>query len=184
VYVVPILNIIAASGAAALWSLPDRTKRIFTRLAVLGLLALTAAFTAFSTYVSSLNYPGGEVWRALETLQIPQNATIHFQSYPLQTGASLFTFVHAELGGTLAFPRQAEPAWIYSKDEDPKLLDPQGAWEADIDYVVTADWDKFVGSQKWKQVAAVEAFSGVRRGGKYFLYAGTDKKLAVVQRVD
>jgi alpha-1,6-mannosyltransferase len=184
VYAVPLLNLVAAAGAAALWALPHSGKRLVARFAVVGALLGTAAFTAFSTYVSSKNYPGGEVWRVLETLDIPAGSTIHFPSYPLQTGASLFTFTHERYSPTLGFPRQQEPNWVYSKDEDPALLLPEGAAGAAIDYVVTPDWENFAASGLWKEVASIDAYAGIRRGGKYFVEAVSDKKLAVLRRAD
>jgi alpha-1,6-mannosyltransferase len=154
------------------------------RLAVVGLLLGTAAVTLFSAHVSQLNYPGGAVWETLETLSIPENSKIHFPSYPLQTGASLFTFVHAKVPLGIVLPRQSLPAWEYVKDEDPALLTPAGAWDAGMDYVVTPDWTRFVDSAKWTEVAAIDAYAGVRRGGKLGLYVAQDKKLAILQRVD
>jgi alpha-1,6-mannosyltransferase len=86
---------------------------------------------------------------------------IHFSPYPLSTGASLFTFIHAPIssasssqtstdisqydnatvsaessfGMTLYTPLNG-PIWEYSKDEDPALLTPRGAADAGMDYVV------------------------------------------------
>lgn len=197
VYVMPILNILAGSTASALWYIPHRAGRVVTRLGVLALLAITLAVTAFSTYVSTANYPGGQVWTTLNTLAIPEGSTIHFPSYPLQTGATLFTFTHASAtasgtSGALAFPAQQSPTWVYSKNEDVALLTPAGAWAADIDYVITHNAASWISGHKayrngelmWTEVANIGGLNGVRRGGKYFLEVAWGKKLSILKRVD
>jgi hypothetical protein len=50
------------------WSTtPTRIRPLF-RLGLIGVLALQAAATGFLTFISANNYPGGEVWKALEVL--------------------------------------------------------------------------------------------------------------------
>lgn len=179
----------AASTAAALAHLPSRNLRALARLGLVGLLALTAAFGLFSTWVSTHNYPGGAVWGALESARIPSNATIHFHSYPLQTGATLFTFLRADAPSALAFPAPAEgKQWVYSKSEEPVLQTPQGAWLADIDVVVTPYWRDFVeaeidGHRMWRVVGDCDGFDAVKFGGKWGVEVRTSRKIAILQRL-
>lgn len=181
VYAIPVFNILGAAGAAGLWSLAAKRLRALARLGVVGLILANIAFTLFSTYVSSQNYPGGDVWRVLETLDIKAGSTIHFPSYPLQTGSTLYTFIHANVPQALAFPAQEDPEWVYSKSEDVALLTPAGAAAAGVDYVVTSDWETFAGAQ-WKVVGSIDAYDGVRRGGKWGVYVATARKLAILHR--
>ena len=81
---------------------------------------------------------------------------IHFSPYPLSTGSSLFTFLHAASpytsqnstfwqtipgpGSTSRTPSssddQVAPIWEYSKSESPALLTSLGAAQADMTYVI------------------------------------------------
>lgn len=188
VYAIPVLNIIAASAAASLSYIPSRLQRNLARLGLLGLLALTAAFTVFSTWVSTHNYPGGDVWQAIEVARIPEGSTIHFQSYPLQTGSSLFTFLHHDLPSSPAFPPALPPAYKYSKDEDPSLRSPLGAWKAGLDYIVTPFWTEFIESRNgetpmWRVITGIDGFSGVALGGKYGIQVKLDRKVALLKRI-
>ncbi|WVQ97304.1 hypothetical protein IAU59_004415 [Kwoniella sp. CBS 9459] len=173
IYALPVFHLIASVTAASLWSFPwtqyrfRSQLRLLTRLGLLGLMAINIAVTGVMTFLSVNNYPGGEVWKILE--RIPQArhelVTIHYPSYPLQTGATLFTFLHdrprqvARPGLTSsptigkesipsaylypAFPLPLEPRWIYSKSETEEFSTPGGLWNSDVDYVVTGDWAEF-----------------------------------------
>ncbi|TXT11214.1 hypothetical protein VHUM_01965 [Vanrija humicola] len=189
VYVIPVLNMISAATAAAIAAFPHRLVRNLARLGLVGLVALSAGFTLFSTWVSTFNYPGGDVWQVLETLNIPENAVIHFPSYPLQTGATLFTFLHANFPPSAAFPPHAEPVWTYSKDETEALLTPTGAWDAKIDYVVTPFASTFSevkttdGVPLWQLVGDVEGLDGVGLGGKYGVEVRLARKIGILKRI-
>lgn len=158
------------------------------RLGVVGLLAVTSAFGLFSTWVSTHNYPGGEVWRALESANIPANSTIHFHSYPLQTGATLFTFLRADAPPSPAFPSVDGKGWVYSKSEEAELQTPQGAWLGDVDVVVTPYWREFIeaeidGHRMWRMAAECEGYDGVALGGKYGVQVRTSRKIGVLRRL-
>ncbi|KAK4686684.1 hypothetical protein P7C73_g3445, partial [Tremellales sp. Uapishka_1] len=189
VYVVPIINLLAAIMAAALWEMPYRRLRILARLGLIGLVFANLLVTAFSTYLSTNNYPGGEISGVMERLEEGRNRSIsiHHHSYPLQTGASLFTFVHSSPSPTTshswsAIPSPAEPEWFYIKDEDPALLSSTGAWNAGFDYVVTDvdGWEK--DETGWMIAAEIEGLQGVRRGGKWGLEVAWGRKLVVYGR--
>ncbi|CAK9787343.1 hypothetical protein CC85DRAFT_327138 [Cutaneotrichosporon oleaginosum] len=186
VYAIPPLNIVAAACAAALAALPRRALRALSRLALTGLLGITAAFALFSTYVSTHNYPGGCVWRALEAARLPHKSTIHFHSYPLQTGASLFTFVRGKHASP-AFPAPVDVQWVYSKSEEPSLQTPQGAWLADLDAVVTERWREFAGAEidghkMWALIGACDGFDGVHFG-KEGVQVRTSPKIGLLRRL-
>lgn len=64
---------ISAATAAAIAAFPHRLVRTLARLGLVGLVLLSTGFTIFSTWVSTYNYPGGDVWQVLETINIPEN---------------------------------------------------------------------------------------------------------------
>ncbi|KAL0252632.1 hypothetical protein I308_102024 [Cryptococcus tetragattii IND107] len=191
--VLPIFHIISALSASSLWSLRPSKLRNFMRLFVLGVLGLNLLATIVTTLLSMANYPGGEVWKVLENIPglHKQNASIYFPSYPLQTGATLFTFIHdhsvdgtGHLGPWSTFPEVKEPRWIYNKSEDKMMEDPLSVWESGIDFVVTGDYDQFLAlPNKWVQVASVEGLDSVgRKPGTYRVEAKWGRKLVVLQR--
>ncbi|OCF33338.1 hypothetical protein I316_05080 [Kwoniella heveanensis BCC8398] len=171
IYSLPVFHLVASITAASLWSFPWTQARFrsqlrkLTKLGLLGLLALNFAVTGVMTFLSVDNYPGGEVWKVLESIPQAQDRliTIHFPSYPLQTGATLFTFLHerprqgltspvtATSGASTisspwaypAFPPPLEPRWIYSKSESEEYSTPNGLWNSDVDYVVTGNWAEY-----------------------------------------
>jgi alpha-1,6-mannosyltransferase len=186
VYAIPALNIVAGACAAALSALPRRSLRLLARLGLVGLLSLTAAFALFSTYVSTHNYPGGDVWRALEAARLPAGSVIHLHSYPLQTGASLFTFLRTDAVSP-AFPAPVDIQWTYSKSEDPALQTPQGAWLGDVEAVVTERWREFAdaeidGHRMWALIGACDGFDGVQIG-KEGLQVRSSRKIGLLRRL-
>ncbi|GMK58663.1 hypothetical protein CspeluHIS016_0601050 [Cutaneotrichosporon spelunceum] len=186
VYAIPVFNIIAAACAAALLVLPSRSFRMMVRLGLTVLLAITVAFSIFSTYVSTHNYPGGCIWRTLEAARLPAGSVIHFHSYPLQTGSSLFTFVRTNATSS-AFPAPQEVQWVYSKSEDPVLQTPQGAWLADIEAVVTDRWREYAeseidGHKMWSILGGCDGYDGVQIG-KGGLEVRTSPKIGLLRRL-
>ncbi|BEJ14670.1 hypothetical protein CspHIS471_0404370 [Cutaneotrichosporon sp. HIS471] len=186
VYAIPALNIVAAACAAALAALPTRSLRMVARLGLTGLLAITAAFALFSSYVSTHNYPGGCVWRALEAARLPEGSVIHLHSYPLQTGASLFTFLRSDITSA-AFPPPQDVQWTYSKSEDPALQTPQGAWLGDLEAVVTERWREFSeaeidGHRMWALIGGCDGFDGVSMG-KGGIEVRTSPKIGLLRRL-
>ena len=150
------------------------------------------AITIISTFLSTNNYPGGEVWRVLEDLQRGSNetVTIHCSTYPLQTGATLFTFIHSSPAPSSllqAIPPPLEPTWVYSKSEDPDLATPGGAWDAGVDYLVTEAWAAYEawrgdGGERWKLEQVVDGLEGVRRGGKWGIEVAWGRKIGILRR--
>ena len=166
IYIVPVINLTAAMTAAALWKAPKSKLRTLLRLGIVGLLALNSTFTVFSTWTSSQNYPGGDVWRVLEEVQSGSidPVTVHLGNLALQTGSSLFTFLHAPHFSP-AFPPMRQPQWVYSKSEDARMATPLGAWESGLDYVVTDEWDTFEHwseeGKQWTLVGQIEGLQGI-----------------------
>lgn len=107
--------------------------------------------------------------------------TIHLTSYPLQTGASLFTFTHLP-SSSLAIP-EGGLEWKYDRSEDPALTTPGGAEEAGVDWdvLVTEDWKVWEG-KGWKLAETVEGLESVERGGKFGLRVRWNKKLGFLVR--
>ncbi|WWD17880.1 hypothetical protein CI109_102324 [Kwoniella shandongensis] len=188
IYSIPILNLLAAFSASSLWSFPWPKLQPLIRLGLVGLLSINIAATAIMTFLSMNNYPGGEVWKVLEQLPLAREreVTIHFPSYPLQTGSTLFTFLHQSLNATThlgpfpPFPEQNQPHWTYSKSEDESMSTSEGIWASGVDFVVTEDWTAF--GEQWEEVGEVKGLDGVGRGGKFGVEVRWDKKLAVLGR--
>ncbi|WVN85423.1 uncharacterized protein L203_100569 [Cryptococcus depauperatus CBS 7841] len=190
--ILPISHILSALFASSLWNLPLQRWRLFTRLAILSILCLNLFITGLMTFLSVGNYPGGQVWKILEHLQIEQGSKIYFPSYPLQTGATLFTFLHDQMvNGTMesnlcsvAFPTPKEPRWVYDKREDNQMQSPEGVWLSGIDYVVTEEYSKFLELEdNWEVVGAVDGLDKVGKlPGQFKVQATWGRKLAVLKR--
>ena len=109
--------------------------------------------------------------------------TIHFTSYPLQTGASLFTFIHdSRPVWSPALPPSEGPTWVYDKSEDPALVTPQGAKEAGVewDLLVTDKWEEWDG-RGWTVVRKIEGLAGIERRGK-LLGPRWEDKIGILER--
>jgi len=94
IYTIPIFNVAAARSASLL--IDSSRKRIWRSMATIfvsAILILNLLFTVAATYVSMLNYPGGEALHTLHVLP-PLNAagdlSVHIDNNAAQTGASLF----------------------------------------------------------------------------------------------
>ncbi|WVR05888.1 hypothetical protein IAU60_002914 [Kwoniella sp. DSM 27419] len=189
IYALPILQLIAALAAAGLWSFPYPRLRPLVRLGLFGLVGVNLASTAVMTFLSVHNYPGGEVWKALERLPGVQerSITVHFPSYPLQTGATLFTFLHqaspldASAWPNPALPAHQTPAWIYSKSEAEEYATPATLRETQVDYVVTEDWQSYV-EGGWDVIDEITGLDGVGRDGKYGVTVKWGRKLGILGR--
>ncbi|KAJ7198418.1 glycosyltransferase family 22 protein [Mycena rebaudengoi] len=125
VYVVPMWNAIAARGMSAMVS--QRKSSLRGRV-----LSLGAAGALFANLGASLlftraaigNYPGGAamgILNAKPTTGTPVH--VHICNLALQSGASLFTHVHAPPYPSFAVPSllnvSASEAWVYDKTDDP-----------------------------------------------------------------
>lgn len=132
VYIVPVWNVVAARGMSALYSFLDfpfdllTARRVSQRKSsLLGRLLFVAAFgallanlgaTALLTVAGMRNYPGGYAMAILNTRAGgPVNA--HIANLALQSGASLFTHVHAP--PYPAFLANTSGAWVYDKTDNP-----------------------------------------------------------------
>jgi hypothetical protein len=57
------------------WDSPASRLRPLIRLGLVGLVCANLLFTTVTTFLSVHNYPGGEVWKALDKLQNTSNDT-------------------------------------------------------------------------------------------------------------
>ena len=107
---------------------------------------------------------------------------VHFTTYPLQTGASLFTFTHSP-SSSLAIPPQQGLVWVYDKSEDRSLTTPGGAEEAGVnwDVLVTEDWKDWEG-KGWKLAQTIEGLDGVERGGRFGVRVKWSEKIGLLLR--
>ncbi|KAF7362438.1 Mannosyltransferase [Mycena venus] len=120
VYVVPVWNVVAARGMSAMVS--QRKSSLFGRLLFLGasgaLLANLGA-TILLTAAGVRNYPGGEAMVILNARANVNTTGVnaHIGNLALQSGASLFTHVHAP--PYLAFLAPSPVQWVYDKTDNP-----------------------------------------------------------------
>jgi alpha-1,6-mannosyltransferase len=120
---------------------------------------------------------------------------VHFSSYPLQTGASLFSFLHdasfpvgtnTQRNTTMsasATTTQPTGIWTYSKAEDPTLATPNGARSASIDFVVLESGTEagWVGDAAgWSIITEIQGLKGVKRGGKYGVRVEWDSRVVIL----
>ncbi|XP_012275664.1 probable Dol-P-Man:Man(7)GlcNAc(2)-PP-Dol alpha-1,6-mannosyltransferase [Orussus abietinus] len=113
-YVFPLLNIAAAAACHRIWE--NREKSLWNglfALTIVGHLVLNVLFSMFLLCVAGTNYPGGFAIARLHRLEKDSTELVHvhIDTLTAQTGVSRFT--------------QANPTWIYSKDENLTLNDPE-----------------------------------------------------------
>ncbi|KAJ7270154.1 alpha-1,6-mannosyltransferase subunit [Mycena haematopus] len=120
VYIVPMWNVIAARGMSAMVS--HRKSSLLGRVLFLGAcgaLLANLGLTVLLTAAGMRNYPGGEAMAILNSRaggNGPVNA--HIANLALQSGASLFTHVHAP--PYLTPPLNASlVGWVYDKTDNP-----------------------------------------------------------------
>ncbi|KAJ7033374.1 glycosyltransferase family 22 protein [Mycena alexandri] len=135
VYVVPVWNVVAARGVGVLLSHPKSTllgRLLF--LAASALLLTNIGATVLLTAAAVRNYPGGEAMAVLNTKARDNGAPVHahLTNLALQSGASLFTHVHAPPypvlsllppvfppSPSLTFAASLAPNWVYDKTDSP-----------------------------------------------------------------
>lgn len=139
-YIVPVLNLLAATAVAKLWSLTSTSalKRTALTFALATTLLLNIVTTFVSLSASSLNYPGGEALRDLHST-VPANSPlhVHISTLPAMTGVTLFQSKHLQERSLGAFglpslplpaPTSSSSSWTYSKTENIDAGD-QDAWQ-------------------------------------------------------
>ncbi|KAJ7286958.1 glycosyltransferase family 22 protein [Mycena rebaudengoi] len=125
VYVVPMWNAIAARGVSAMVS--QRKSSLRGRVLFLGAAGALLANLGASLLLTRAaigNYPGGTAMGILNgnpTTGTPVH--VHICNLALQSGASLFTHVHAPPYPSFAMPSllnaSASEAWVYDKTDVP-----------------------------------------------------------------
>ncbi|KAJ7503176.1 glycosyltransferase family 22 protein [Mycena galericulata] len=120
VYVVPMWNVVASRGLNAMASY--RKSSLFGRVLFLGAwgaLLVNLGVTVLLTSAGMHNYPGGEAMAILNTHAgvLPVNA--HISNLALQSGASLFTHVHAPPYPPFLAPNASAGEWMYDKTDAP-----------------------------------------------------------------
>ncbi|KAK6357243.1 dolichyl-P-Man:Man(7)GlcNAc(2)-PP-dolichol alpha-1,6-mannosyltransferase [Orbilia javanica] len=160
VYIMPALTLVAGVGAD--WVFSQRKKGILylgLNLALFTTVALTFVASFGMSYVSSLNYPGGQALKILEEVAgSRESIRVHMDVYTCMTGATRFT------QNTVA-----HPDWKFSKEERKEVLANPGFWR-DFDYVLTSSPEsvmEFLPGWEVKEVA--KGYSGIaiwKAGGK------------------
>ncbi|KAK6509343.1 dolichyl-P-Man:Man(7)GlcNAc(2)-PP-dolichol alpha-1,6-mannosyltransferase [Arthrobotrys musiformis] len=159
VYTIPALTLIAGVGAD--WVFERRRKGVLylgLNLALFTTVAMTFVASFGMSYVSSLNYPGGQALSVFEGIAGErENVKVHMDVYTCMTGATRFT------QNTVA-----HPGWKFSKEERKEVLADPGFWRG-LDYVFTSDLDGVIGYLAgWEIKAVVRGYDGVKiwRGGE------------------
>jgi alpha-1,6-mannosyltransferase len=178
-YVVPPLTAAAALGANHIYTRRNKTLllRLTSYLLVVSVLASFAASIAMS-YVSSLNYPGGEALahlrRQIEEAPAPRlpgsepeprQVRVHADVLSCMTGVTLFgtssgTLGKSETVGDGGAPRDLDfRGIVLDKTEDPARLADPSFW-LQFEYVLAEDPTTVKGGE-WEEVAVVEGYAGV-----------------------
>ncbi|KAK6537905.1 dolichyl-P-Man:Man(7)GlcNAc(2)-PP-dolichol alpha-1,6-mannosyltransferase [Orbilia ellipsospora] len=153
VYVMPALTVVAGVGAD--WVYTNRKKSILNILLTLTLFTSVAATFAAAfgmSYISSLNYPGGQALKELEAMvgESRERINVHMDVYTCMTGATRFTQNNVKY-----------PGWKYSKEEDKAKLANPAFW-ADLDYVITRSPGFVVNFfPGWEVKKPVQGYTGV-----------------------
>ncbi|OIW34711.1 hypothetical protein CONLIGDRAFT_588188, partial [Coniochaeta ligniaria NRRL 30616] len=175
-YVVPPLTAAAALGANHIYTRRNKTLllRLTSLLLALSVLASFAASLAMS-YISSLNYPGGEAlshlrWRLDQAPPAPgsdpepRQVHVHADVLSCMTGVTLFGTSSSGSPGqndTLLIDGggPADRRILLDKTEDPARLADPSFWRA-FEYVLVEDPSAVKGGE-WDEVAVVEGYAGV-----------------------
>ncbi|KAH8905318.1 hypothetical protein BR93DRAFT_960379 [Coniochaeta sp. PMI_546] len=179
-YVVPPLTAAAALGANHIYTRRNKTLllRLTSILLVVSVLASFAASIAMS-YISSLNYPGGEAlahlrWQFEGTPasgtpgyepEQPREVHVHADVLSCMTGVTLFGTSSGTPGRSETLiesgkQRDSNPRRIVlDKTEDPARLADPSFW-LQFDYVLAEDPMTVKGGE-WDEVAVVEGYAGV-----------------------
>ncbi|KIO25047.1 glycosyltransferase family 22 protein [Tulasnella calospora MUT 4182] len=187
VYIVPLLNVIAARGASWMWvHFCSRSRSLAHRLAALALVGgilANVAVTSLLTIASEANYPGGVALSRLNNRFMDiKGAKVYIDNLAAQSGASLFVQEHSEPYSV--FTGGSGLNWIYDKTENRTdftdfnfvMAEPQRRSS-----LLAAD-KPFAGSnQRWSAVEVVQAFDGfpVRRLVNWFKSGGWRRKESV-----
>ncbi|KAH7342008.1 Alg9-like mannosyltransferase family-domain-containing protein [Rhizoctonia solani] len=152
VYVVPMINVVAAVGAKRLLHLPSGPLSVLGRLTVLGLVGCNIAITVLLTAISRANYPGGEALALVNSLPPSSGprTSVWIDNLAAQTGASLFTQAHSPPYFNIS---SVPNPWTYSKDPNPASYD-------EFTYLVVEDPNAHP-IKKWDVIGSVEAFDRV-----------------------
>ncbi|KAK6363113.1 dolichyl-P-Man:Man(7)GlcNAc(2)-PP-dolichol alpha-1,6-mannosyltransferase [Orbilia blumenaviensis] len=152
VYIMPALTLVAGVGAD--WVFTQRKKGVLylgLNLALFTTVALTFVASFGMSYVSSLNYPGGQALSALEEVAADKESLrIHMDVFTCMTGATRFT------QNTVAHPE-----WKFSKEERKEVLANPGFWR-EKDYILTSNLEyvmEFL--PDWEVKRAVKGYAGI-----------------------
>lgn len=141
-YVVPLLNLLAATAAGQLWSssASSTVRRFLIWAGLLLTIALNTLMSIVSLTASHLNYPGGQALLKLQDQHhsddMHGHVHLHISTLPAMTGVTLFqskylpkrrqdAFGMSSLPGVLPLSATSEstPNWIYDKTEGLTLND-------------------------------------------------------------
>ncbi|KAH3684741.1 hypothetical protein WICPIJ_004272 [Wickerhamomyces pijperi] len=177
VYVVPLINIAAATQAAGYTSRAFHTRWNWYKpllMVIFGCSALSFLLATFWCEAAYFNYPGGQAMVTSQQLilqdmqkgQIPQHygssgsdVIIHSDTYVNSNGGSLFADISAHYPDFVSLK--------IDRTEDPNLL-TSPLWN-EFDYVVTEVSEPsslpIAKGFKWEKYTSTRAFRGIDRSG-------------------
>lgn len=160
-YIIPNLTLISAIGAHTIFARRG-THGLFAIATLLLIASVIATYisSAGMLFISSLNYPGGNAVDQLHSL-LPHKTpvVVHLNVETCMTGASRFV-QDAPIKPLIGRREQKGEFWVWSKQEDPKVLKDPMFWGG-VDWAVSSAGQKpKLGS--WSRVTGVLAFAGVK----------------------
>ncbi|GAA6020689.1 hypothetical protein JCM11491_000515 [Sporobolomyces phaffii] len=199
-YVVPALNVCAASGVRAVGAL--FASRKLRRSCLVAVVALNLVFAIIATFASSHNYPGGEAIKRMESLVSHSGRTgdisVHVSAHVASNGATNFLLSDSPLSSrTHTACLSPSPssydspfAIAYSKSESLVLDSPRAFADSPerFQYLLVDATDptypkSWLEGGHWQVVEEVSGFGGfgrVLRAGKFG--AAEVKSVGILER--
>ncbi|GAA5941191.1 dolichyl-P-Man:Man(7)GlcNAc(2)-PP-dolichol alpha-1,6-mannosyltransferase [Sporobolomyces koalae] len=200
-YIVPALNVCAASGIHAVGAL--FASRALRRYCLTAVVLSNLVFLAFGLGASRGNYPGGIAIRKLEALVHTRSGEVgtlnaHVSAQAAMNGASNFVLHDGQLAPTRSWylsksttTTTDDPNLKFSKSESRELDSPVAFARASpaFDYLVVDATDStypevWEQDARWRKVDEVEGFGGI---GKFWrgetMGFKKSKQVAIIERV-
>ncbi|CUS23375.1 LAQU0S09e03356g1_1 [Lachancea quebecensis] len=153
IYAVPAITLVASSGASRIFQMNGFKEANLLKAVILISSVVSLIISVVFSFISSMNYPGGEALRQLNeyvSRSNVRNAVVHLDVPVCMTGATLF----GQLENTQGI--------VYDKTEDLESL--RKNWGS-YDFLITTIMDPsnfpVEGNEEWELLRSTRAFSGI-----------------------